>query len=70
MMFNLKAGTYSKTYACDLVNMEVRTNVGLSPFGWRCLSTIVAPPAEGGNESLPAVRTEVYPDPSFTISNP
>ena len=69
-MFNLNASTYSKTYACDLVNMEVRTNLGLSPFGWRCLSTAAAPSAQDGSEALAAVRTEVYPDPSFTNSNP
>ncbi len=69
-MFNLSASTYSKTYACDLVNMGVRMNVGLSPFGWRCLSAAPAPSVKRSNEALPAVRTEIYTDPSFTISNP
>ena len=69
-MFNLDTGTYSKTYTCDLVNMEVRTDTGLSPFGWRCLSTSTAPSAQDDSEALPAVRTEVYRDPSFMISNP
>jgi hypothetical protein len=70
MMFNLNADTYSKTYACDFVSLEAQTGAGLSSFGWRYLSTGSMPSVETGNETVPAVRTEVYPDPSSTLGNP
>jgi len=64
-MFNLNTGTYSKTYACDLVNMDGRTTTGLSPFAWRCPSAISTTTADYSDEALAALHTEVYPDPFF-----